>query len=65
MSAFSLGFMHCLAQEWHPFSIASATQDDHVRLCIKTMGDGTWTQRLFDLVEEHGRDFSVLWRLAF
>jgi len=35
--------------EWHPFSISSTPADGKIRMCIKAMGAGTWTQRLHEL----------------
>mmetsp|Transcript_23091 Transcript_23091/g.60715 ORF Transcript_23091/g.60715 Transcript_23091/m.60715 type:complete len:837 (-) Transcript_23091:126-2636(-) len=35
--------------EWHPFSVASAPSDGVCEVCVKNMGEGTWTGALFDL----------------
>eukprot|EP00443_Scrippsiella_acuminata_P107023 CAMPEP_0115582510 /NCGR_PEP_ID=MMETSP0272-20121206/5698_1 /TAXON_ID=71861 /ORGANISM="Scrippsiella trochoidea, Strain CCMP3099" /LENGTH=828 /DNA_ID=CAMNT_0003017501 /DNA_START=48 /DNA_END=2530 /DNA_ORIENTATION=+ len=38
--------------EWHPFSICSAPSDGQIKMCIKNMGPGTWTDSLFQLACE-------------
>jgi len=38
--------------EWHPFSISSAPSDGQIKMCIKNMGPGTWTERLFTLARD-------------
>jgi len=39
--------------EWHPFSISSAPSDGEIKMCIKNMGPGTWTDSLFQLACEY------------
>uniref|UniRef100_A0A1J3D9X9 Putative respiratory burst oxidase-like protein G n=1 Tax=Noccaea caerulescens TaxID=107243 RepID=A0A1J3D9X9_NOCCA len=46
-------FVNCPAAspfEWHPFSITSAPQDDHLSVHIKSLGD--WTKALKELFSE-------------
>ena len=60
------------AFEWHPMTIASpvhTTARPEVVFYIKSMGKGTWTQSLFDYVEEYqkkalARDSSLAERIA-
>jgi predicted ferric reductase len=44
--------------EWHPFSLASSPYDGTSKLCIKNMGKGTFTDKLYQLV--HKGDASAL-----
>jgi len=48
--------------EWHPFSLASAPHDGVARMCIKSMGPGTFTDRLYSLAataKETGTTFDI------
>ncbi|CAK0862958.1 unnamed protein product [Prorocentrum cordatum] len=38
--------------EWHPFSLASSPSDGVSKMCIKNMGRGTFTDKLYQLVRE-------------
>jgi len=38
--------------EWHPFSISSAPSDGQIKMCIKNMGPGTWTDQLCSLARD-------------
>lgn len=37
--------------QWHPFSIASAPNDETIRVAIKARGPGSWTRKLFDFCD--------------
>ena len=39
--------------EWHPFTISSSACDNFTTHHIKTMGPGTWTEKLADLVASY------------
>jgi NAD(P)H-flavin reductase len=38
--------------EWHPFSLASSPYDGVSKMCIKNMGKGSFTDKLYQLVHE-------------
>mmetsp|Transcript_16247 Transcript_16247/g.29954 ORF Transcript_16247/g.29954 Transcript_16247/m.29954 type:complete len:929 (-) Transcript_16247:33-2819(-) len=40
------------AWEWHPFSLSSGIDDGYAQMCIKNMGPGTWTEKLYELGKE-------------
>ncbi|KAG8346980.1 putative ferric reductase [Trypanosoma vivax] len=44
--------------QWHPFSLSSE-DGQNCTMHIKSMGDGTWTDRLLHLVEKRGGSFSL------
>lgn len=48
------------AFDWHPFSLSSSPLDGFAQMCIKNMGPGTFTDKLYKLAKEHDEGSSLV-----
>jgi len=45
--------------EWHPFSLCSSPFDENAQICVKNMGQGTFTGKLFELAQSENPEFVI------
>jgi predicted ferric reductase len=48
------------AFDWHPFSLSSSPLDGVAQMCIKNMGPGTFTGKLYELAKVHDEASSLV-----
>ncbi|XP_060687115.1 NADPH oxidase 3-like [Hemiscyllium ocellatum] len=57
-------FLHCPSisrYEWHPFTLTSASEEDHFSIHMRAMGD--WTNAFYEACGAHLRGFREAWKM--